>query len=172
MTKPAKPESEKRSAVQSEGRCACGVVRFEIDVPATWAWHDHSSATRRANTAAYMTWVGTWKRRFRLLDGEAAIVRWEDPEAKATRSFCGRCGTPLFLERHRSPKFINLPRALFATRTGREPRYHMYLDQQADWTWTGGPLSPLKGYPGVMQERPRKKRATPPSKDSLFEPED
>lgn len=170
MPKAAKTEPEKRSAVQSRGRCACGAVRFEIDVPATWAWHDHSATSRRANAAAYMTWVGTWKRRFRLLEGEDAITRWEDEQAKATRSFCARCGTPLFLERHSSPKFINIPRALFATRTGREPRYHMYLDQQADWTWTGGPLSPLKGYPGVMQERPRKRKQAAP-KDSLFEPD-
>ena len=26
----------------------------------------------------------------------------------------------------------------------------------ADWIYTGKPLAPLKGYPGVMWERPRK----------------
>jgi hypothetical protein len=141
---PAQPR--KKSAVQAEGACACGAVRFEIDVPAVWAWHDHSAASRRATGAAYSTWVGSWKSRF-----------------------CGRCGTPLFYERKRSPKMINIPRALFETRTGREPRYHMYLDQQADWTWTGEALSPLKGYPGVMRERPRKKTRALPD-DSLFDP--
>jgi hypothetical protein len=61
---------------------------------------------------------------------------------------------------------INIPRSLFADRTGREPRYHMHLAEQADWTWTGGPLSPLKGYPGVMRERPRKSARRMP--DDLF----
>lgn len=169
MKKPDAQKPGKRSAVQSEDCCACGTVRFEIDVPAVWAWHDHSAATRRASGPAYMTWVGTWKKRFRWLEGEEAVTCWEDEQAAATRGFCGRCGTPVFLQRRRSPNFINLPRALFATRTGREPRYHMYLDQQADWTWTGGPLSPLKGYPGVMHERPRKTKAAPAVKDRLFE---
>ena len=150
-------ETGKRSAVQAEGRCACGTVRFEIDVPAFWVWHDHSTTTRRAAGPAYMTWVGTWRRRLHMLEGDDAVTCWEDDEAGATRSFCARCGTPLFLERHQSPKFIDIPRGLFTSRTGREARYHLHIGQQAEWIWTGGPLSPLKGYPGVMRERPGRK---------------
>jgi hypothetical protein len=148
---------EKGSAVQAKGACVCGAVRFEIDVPAVWAWHDHSRASRHAQGCAYATYVGSWKSRFRMLAGEDLVSRYEDPETHTLRSFCGRCGTPLFYERPRSPKIVNIPRALFASRTGREPRYHMYLDQMADWTWQGEALGPLKGYPGVMRERPRKK---------------
>jgi hypothetical protein len=152
----------KRSAVQAEGRCVCGVVRLEIDVPAVWAWHDHGAKSRHAQGCAYATYVGSWKSRFRLLAGEEHIARYEDAEAGTVRSFCARCGTPLMYERARSPKIVNIPRAVFATRTGREPRYHVNLAQQADWTWAGEPLSPLKGYPGVMRTRPRKKaRAAP-----------
>ena len=66
----ARQPREKRSEVQAQGACVCGAVRFEIDVPAVWAWHD----------------------------------------------------------------------------------------QQADWSYLGEPLGPLKGYPGVMIERPRKTR--------------
>ncbi len=157
MRKPAGSSPEKRSSVQARGRCACGAVGFEIDAPAFWAWHDHSRATRRALGPAYTTWVGTWKARFRVTQGEDAVARWEDEEGEAVRSFCTRCGTPLFMERRREPRFVNIPRGLFTTRTGREPRYHLHLDQQAEWIWTGGNLSPLKGHPGVMQERPRRK---------------
>jgi hypothetical protein len=132
-------------------------VRFEIDVPAVWAWHDHSAASRRAQGCAYATYVGSWKSRFRLLQGAEAISRFEDPAAGTVRSFCARCGAPLFYERARAPKMINIPRALFESRTGREPRYHLNLGETPDWTWSGAPLSPLKGYPGVMWERPRRK---------------
>jgi hypothetical protein len=165
------PKADKASAVQSQGRCVCGGVRFEIDVPAVWAWHDHSAASRHAQGCAYATYVGSWKSRFRILDGEALIARYEDPEVGTDRSFCARCGTPLFYERPRSPKIVNIPRALFATRTGRDTRYHMHLDQMADWTWRGEPMGPLKGYPGVMWVRPRRKAKAPPVEaDSLFGP--
>jgi hypothetical protein len=105
------------------GRCLCGAVQFEIDYPARWAWHDHSSASRRAHGAAYATYVGSWRKRFRVIKGMAGITRYEDKAAKTTRSFCARCGTPLFYERARSPHMVNIPRALFHSRTGRQPLY-------------------------------------------------
>src|SRR5579864_2256915 len=155
----ARPEATRKPERSSAaGACVCGAVRFEIDAPALWAWHDHSAASRHAQGCAYATYVGSWKSRFRWLAGEDALSRYQDPETGTVRSFCARCGTPVTYERPRAPKIVNIPRALFAGRTGREPRYHMFLDQAADWTYLGEPLSPLKGYPGVMRERPRKKK--------------
>ena len=140
----------------AEGRCACGEVALEIDVPTVWAWHDHSAASRHAQGCAYATYVGSWRSRFRMLRGAELLSRYEDAETGTARSFCARCGTPVLYERRRSPKMVNIPRALFAERTGREPRYHLGLADQPDWAYLGEPLGPLKGYPGVMWARPRK----------------
>ena len=155
VTSTPKPRPERETA---DGACACGAVRVQIDVPAVWAWHDHSAASRLAQGCAYATYVGSWKSRFRILAGAQSLSRHEDAAAGTARSFCQLCGAPVMYERARSPKMVNLPRALFTTRTGREPRYHMFKDQMADWTWTGEALGPLKGYPGVLRERPRKTR--------------
>jgi hypothetical protein len=46
------------------------------------------------------------------------------------------------------------PRALFTGRTGREPRYHVAIEELQDWAYTGNRLVPLKGYPGIVWERP------------------
>ncbi|MDB5456126.1 MAG: glutathione-dependent formaldehyde-activating [Caulobacter sp.] len=151
------PKTRKASAVQATGACVCGAVRLEIDVPARWAWHDHAETSRRAQGCAYATYVGSYRSRFRILQGAEAITRFEDKVAGTTRSFCGRCGTPLTYERSHSPTMVNLPRALFDERTGREPRYHASLREAPDWAYTGAPLAPLKGYPGIMWERPRRK---------------
>jgi len=138
------------------GQCLCGAVRIEIDYPAFWAWHDHSHASRLAHGAAYATYVGSWRKRFRIADGIRRIVRYEDEDAGTTRAFCGRCGTPLYYQRKRSPHMVNIPRALFQSRTGRSPLYHAAISELQDWTYTGGPLVPLKGYPGIVWERPRR----------------
>jgi hypothetical protein len=151
-------KADKVSGPKASGRCACGEVRFEIDYPAFWAWHDHSQASRRAQGCAYATYVGTWRSRFRVLEGEEHITVFEEPKTHAKRSFCARCGTPLFYERAHAPKWVNIPRALFVTRTGREPRYHLGLHEQADWEYAGETLAPLKGYPGVMWVRPKRKK--------------
>jgi hypothetical protein len=142
------------------GQCLCGQVCFEIDTPARWAWHDHSSNSRRAHGAAYATYVGSWRKRFRIIKGNAGITRFEDKATKTARSFCARCGTPLIYERARSPHMVNIPRALFSGRTGRQPLYHIAIEELQEWTYTGEPLVPLKGFPGVVWQRSKKhKRA-------------
>src|ERR1700733_9861001 len=124
------PETARRARVPAGGACVCGAVRVEIVVPAVWAWHDHSERSRHAQGCAYATYVGSWKSRFRILEGEEHLTRFEDAEAGTARSFCARCGTPMLYERARSPRTVNLPRAVFSERTGREPRYHMNLAEQ------------------------------------------
>ena len=104
-------KSAKRSHVT--GRCVCGDVVIALDFPAFWAWHDHSSATRHAHGAAYATYVGAWKSRVRVLKGEARLACFENVETGTSRSFCRRCGTPIFYKRPHAPRWINIPRALF-----------------------------------------------------------
>jgi len=152
MAKPTK------AAGTAKGQCLCGTVSFEIDVPARWAWHDHSAASRRAHGAAYATYVGTWRKRLRVTGGEAGISRFEDAATKTVRSFCKRCGTPLMYERARSPHMVNIPRALFSGRTGRQPLYHIAIEELQEWTYAGEPLVPLKGFWGVVWHRSKKKR--------------
>jgi hypothetical protein len=70
------------------GSCACGAVRYEVDV-------DLSHGTGRCNC----TWCAktrSWGTRvkpdkFRLLDGQDAIVDYSKHEA-LHHPFCGRCG--------------------------------------------------------------------------------
>jgi hypothetical protein len=148
------------------GQCLCGGVAFEIDVPARWAWHDHSAASRRAHGAAYATYVGSWRKRLRITKGEDAVARYEHPATKTVRSFCATCGTPLFYERARSPHMVNIPRALFSSRTGRQPLYHIAIEELQDWAYTGEPLVPLKGFPGVVWQRSKKKKQ--PEREGMF----
>lgn len=147
----------------AQARCLCGAVRLEIDYPAFWAWHDHSEASRRAHACAYATYVGSWKSCFRVVKGAKSIRRYEDKAAGGTRSFCSTCGTPLFYERARAPKWVNIPRALFEARTGREPRYHLSLEEAPEWAYRGETLAPLKNYPGVMWQRPKSKQRARPA---------
>jgi len=133
-------------------------VAFEIAIPAQWAWHDHSAATRAAHGAAYATYVGSWKSRFRFLRGEDNLTRFVEPDTGAVRSFCATCGAHVIYERTRSPHNVNIPRALFTSGVGREPRYHIGIDQLQEWAYLGEPLSPLKGFPGVVRSRGKRRK--------------
>jgi hypothetical protein len=142
---------------RAEGACACGAVRLEIGVPARWAWHDHSPASRHAQGCAYATYVGSYRSRFRYLAGEELVTRYENPQTGTARSFCARCGTPLVYERFHSKTMVNLPRALFSSGVGREPLYHIGIAEEPAWAYRQERLKPLKGYPGVVWTGPRKK---------------
>jgi len=158
VKQPSGAKAPQTPALPVEGQCLCGAVRLEIGFPARWAWHDHSADSRHAHGAAYATYVGSWRSRFRVTEGEDVITRFVDETAGTARSFCARCGTPLYYERARSPTMVNVPRALFVARTGREPRYHIAIHESPEWAYWGEAVSPLKGFPGVVWERPRKKK--------------
>jgi hypothetical protein len=145
-----------------QGKCACGRVCIDIDFPAFWAWHDHSKPTRLAHGAAYATYIGCWRTRMRISKGAGGITRYEDRATRTARSFCACCGTPLMYERGRWPRMVNIPRALFDQRTGREPRYHIAIEETPEWAYRGEKLGPLKGYPGVVWSRPRKQAGFEP----------
>ena len=117
----------------------------------------------RPNTRTALPSRPTWA------SGEAAFVlysamtglfvsrtRHDGPRA----AFCATCGTPLLFERSHSPQMVNVPRALFEQRTGREPRYHIALEETPEWAYRGEPLGPLKGFPGVAWARPRKHKGS------------
>jgi hypothetical protein len=150
------------------GRCLCGAVELEIDFPAFWAWHDHSAASRRAHGAAYATYIGCWRKHARVVKGQRSIARFDDSKTESTRSFCSRCGAPLLYARKRWPHTVNIPRALFTGRTGREPRYHVAIEELQDWTYTGNRLVPLKGYQGIVWERPKSRRRPRHVDDAAF----
>ncbi len=166
LKKTTSAKKRKTPVAVAAGQCLCGKVRVEIDVPAVWAWHDHSRASRIAHGAACATYVGSWRSRLRIIRGTTCITRFENKAAKTARSFCAQCGTPIFYERAHSPKMVNIPRALFESRTGREPRYHIAIEQAPEWAYRGERLVPLKGFPGVVWERSGRKK--PSGIDGMF----
>jgi hypothetical protein len=146
------------AAVVAVGQCLCGKVQVEIGVPARWAWHDHSRPSRRAHGAAYATYVGSWRSRFRITKGQSAITRFTDKPTGDTRGFCAHCGTPILYVRRHSPQMVNVPRALFDGRTGREPLYHIAIGDSPEWAYRGEKLRPLKGFPGVVWTGPSRRK--------------
>ena len=155
------PRTVRKSAASARAACLCGAVQIEAATPVFWAWHDHGRATQRAQGCAYATYVGCWKSKLRVAKGAKTIATFEDAKTHARRSFCSKCGTPLFYERAGRGRMINIPRALFDGRVGREPLYHLNFAESAEWEYRNEPLKPLKGYPGVLWTGARRKKNAP-----------
>jgi hypothetical protein len=117
-----------------EGGCLCGAIRYRFALPPLWVAHCHCSMCRHAQGAGFVTWVGTDGERFELL-GDAGRLRTYRSSPEATRSFCGRCGTPLFFESSRWPGelHITLGSVNAATAAQLQPQAHVHWASRVAW---------------------------------------
>lgn len=70
-----------------------------------------------------------------------------------TRSFCGRCGSPLFFESTRHPDRIEIALAAMHGPIDREPEAHMHFGDRASWAVVCGELPRLGGASGLEPSR-------------------
>jgi hypothetical protein len=114
------------------GKCLCGAVRFEVDLPVKWCAHCHCKRCRPAHGAAFVTWFGVDRENFRFLEGEDKLTRWRSaPEA--VRSFCSACGSSMFFESERWPDEVHVALGCMDGPIDREPSAHVYYHQKAEW---------------------------------------
>lgn len=114
------------------GACLCGSVRFTVKPPTKWCAHCHCSMCRRAHGAPYVTWFGVERAQFQLDAGAEYLARYASSEA-ATRSFCRRCGSPLFFESTRWASEVHIARAAVAQDLDRLPQAHVFFSDKAAW---------------------------------------
>ncbi len=103
---------------------------------------------RRAHGAAFVTWIGAPEDQFRLLTGQDVLARYESSVA-AHRSFCSRCGSPLFFQSERWPGEVHVARASIPGDVEAPVAAHVYWDDRAEWHTTSDDLPRLGGKSGV-----------------------
>jgi hypothetical protein len=142
------PSPENAGEGWGEGGCLCGAVRYRIGVPPLWVAHCHCSMCRRAQGAAFVTWVGTAEARFSLESGADALRSYRSSPL-ATRSFCGQCGTPLLFQSSRWPGEVHVTLATLDDASGLAPQAHAYWGGHVDWLgWDGGVLPKVEPEEG------------------------
>jgi hypothetical protein len=99
---------------------------------------------RQAHGAAFVTWVGARRERFRLVAGEADLT-WFPSSKQGRRGFCAKCGSTLFFESTLCPGEIHVTRANVLGETDRSPDVHAFFDEHVDWVTYGDDLKKLGG---------------------------
>jgi hypothetical protein len=80
------------SQASHSGGCQCGAVRFRVTAPKRKAALCHCRMCQKAHAAPVITWLTVEADTFEWTRGEPASFR---SSAKAVRTFCANCGTPL-----------------------------------------------------------------------------
>jgi len=123
-------------ATTVHGSCFCGAVHFEVGLPTAFCAHCHCSMCRRAHGAAYVTWFGAARERFKVTSGETSLVRFQSSE-HGVRSFCGRCGSQLFCELDEHPGIVDVVLACVTEPIDRRPQMHVFFSDRAEWANVG-----------------------------------
>ena len=130
------------------GRCLCGAVQFELQLPVRFCAHCHCSICRRAHGAPLVTFCGVPLEQFTLLEGDEVLTRYESSPG-AVRSFCGRCGSTLLFEAERWPGEVHVAVSNLEGTLEMRPMAHVFFDDRAHWFEPGDSLPRLGGESGV-----------------------
>jgi hypothetical protein len=103
---------------------------------------------RRQHGAAYVTWFGILKDRFRVTAGASDLVHRRSSD-RGTRSFCGRCGTSLFFESSEYPDKLDVTLASMEGPIDRMPELHVHFDNRVPWASVNDGLPRLGGESGM-----------------------
>ena len=114
------------------GHCECGRVRFEVDGDIEDFSHCHCSQCRRLHGAAYATFAGVAREKFRYISGEDAIRAYAS-SADNDRIFCGNCGSNILVDTKREPEALYLAMSTLEGNPTRPEAYHAYTASKAPW---------------------------------------
>ena len=114
------------------GHCECGSVSYEADSEITDYSHCHCSQCRRMHGAAFATFAGVARDKFRSLSGESDLTNYNS-SGDHNRVFCGVCGSNILVELSDVPDELYLSMSAIVGDPPRPTGYHIYVGSKAPW---------------------------------------
>jgi len=114
------------------GSCLCGAIAYEIDGELSDFGHCHCRSCRKASGSAFGTNAGVDRAAFRLLSGKDTLREFESSPGKI-RTFCSRCGSPMFAYLTKSPEVLRIRLGSLDTTVDAHARAHTFVSDKASW---------------------------------------
>ncbi|MXU64148.1 GFA family protein [Oceanomicrobium pacificus] len=118
------------AGVTQTGRCHCGAVRYRFSGPPRWSCYCHCSDCRRITASPVTAYFGVALDRF---DWTGTAPQTYKSSARATRRFCGTCGTQLAFSHEIFPDEIHLLTATLDAPEALPPAFHVFTVDQLPW---------------------------------------
>lgn len=120
-----------------EGGCQCGAVRYVVAGGPISSGICHCKTCRRVASAPRLPFVSVPSAGFRFLRG-APVDYASSPDV--TRSFCGRCGSPLTNRREDAPNELDVMTVSLDDPDAVPPTFHVWVDEALAWDRLAGDL--------------------------------
>ncbi len=125
-----------------QGRCLCGAVRFDIDLPVLACVNCHCESCRRQCSAPMTTYIGVQEGHWRWISGAPKIYK-SSPGVE--RSFCETCGTPLSFRSIKMSNVMHLYLAALDDPAAFAPTLHVAYAEKLPWLKLADDLPTLTG---------------------------
>jgi hypothetical protein len=114
------------------GGCACGAIRFRLEVsPYDTGWC-HCHICQRLSGSAGMVFTTVAKSAYRIERGAARLGRYQSTSF-GERTFCLECGTPLTIHVTHQPNEIDLTVGSLDHPEAVTPGFHLFVAQAPAW---------------------------------------
>jgi hypothetical protein len=114
------------------GHCECRRIQFEVNGDINDFSHCHCSQCRRLHGAAFATFAGVERNKFRYVSGESDVkVYLSSPTHK--RLFCSVCGSNILVALEEEPESLYLSMSAIDGNPPLPPGYHIFVGSKAVW---------------------------------------
>ena len=114
------------------GSCLCRGIRFEVRGELGSIAQCHCEDCRKANGTAFATNAPVARANFSLTSGAGLLERYQSSPGKY-RTFCSRCGSPLFSSRDDDPETLRLRIGTLDGDPRARPVLHGWVSDKAPW---------------------------------------
>jgi hypothetical protein len=114
------------------GGCGCGAVRFELTEPPLGAVYCHCTRCQRRTGGAASASARVAPGSVRIVQGEDRLRGWT-PEGGRTKTFCGDCGSAVFIQDPASGAIAGIRMGSFDDDPGVRPTARQFTAYAVPW---------------------------------------
>jgi len=131
------------------GGCLCGAVRYRAEAAPLEVSHCHCGLCRRSTGAAFVTWATFPAGALAFVAGHPVERR---SSARASRSFCGACGTALTFREDARPSWVDVAVGSLDAPELAVPGRHIWVSSRLPW------IALDDGLPRSLESDPLERR--------------
>jgi len=112
--------------------CLCGEIEFRVTSEFGDVRFCHCSKCRKVTGSAFSANVKIKKSDWKIVNGSAFVTEYEQAPG-IFRSFCRKCGSPVYSRLDREPDHIRVRLGSFDNPTGVNVLGHVWVSSKASW---------------------------------------
>ena len=116
-----------------KGSCLCGAVSYEVSGELGPINYCHCRRCRKATGSAFNTGAPVKASDFRLVAGEGDLGHFVNAATGLDRTFCRKCGSPIYSRRASAAEVIRVRVGTLDTPVTAKPAAHIYVASKAAW---------------------------------------